>query len=44
LGPSKGASVLPFTKSGLVVGGMPTSLLKGRHLFIPRYLKDFGYA
>lgn len=44
LGPSKGASVLPFTKTGLVVGGLPTSLIKGRHLFIPRYLKDFGYA
>lgn len=44
LGPSKGASVLPLTKRGMVVGAIPTAMIKGRHLFIPRYLKDFGYA
>jgi len=44
LGPSKGASVLPLTRKGFVVGAMPTAAIKGRHLFVPRYLKDFGYA
>jgi apoptosis-inducing factor 2 len=44
LGPSKGASVLPLTRKGLVVGSLPTAAIKGRHLFVPRYLKDFGYA
>lgn len=42
LGPSKGASVLPFGKKGLVVGSFFTSILKGKHLFIPRYRKAFG--
>lgn len=44
LGPAKGASQLPLTRNGFVVGGLTTSLIKGRRLFIPRYLKDFGYA
>jgi NADH dehydrogenase FAD-containing subunit len=44
LGPSKGASVLPFTRKGLVVGSIPTAAIKGRNLFVSRYLKDFGYA
>ena len=44
LGPSKGASVLPFTRAGLVVGSLPTAAIKGRSLFVPRYLKEFGYA
>jgi NADH dehydrogenase FAD-containing subunit len=44
LGPSKGASVLPFTRRGLVVGSIPTAAIKGRNLFVSRNLKDFGYA
>lgn len=44
LGPSKGASVLPFTKKGVVVGSLLTATIKGRQLFIPRTLKEFGYA
>jgi hypothetical protein len=42
LGPKRGASVLPLTKSGVAVGGFPTSLIKGKSLFIPRYRKEFG--
>ncbi len=42
LGPKRGASVLPLTKSGFAVGGFPTSLIKGKSLFIPRYRKEFG--
>lgn len=42
LGARKGASVLPFTKKGLVVGPFLTAAIKGRHLFIPRYRKEFG--
>ena len=42
LGPKRGASVLPLTKSGLAVGGFPTSLIKGKSLFIPRYRREFG--
>lgn len=41
LGPKKGASVLPVAK-GLVVGDGITSAIKGKKLFIPRYLKEFG--
>ena len=44
LGPRRGLSVLPLTKSGLVVGDTPTAMLKGRSLFIPRYRKEFGLA
>jgi pyruvate/2-oxoglutarate dehydrogenase complex dihydrolipoamide dehydrogenase (E3) component len=44
LGARKGASVLPFTKEGMVVGPYLTSAIKGKHLFIPRYRKEFGYA
>ena len=44
LGPKKGASVLPVTKSGMVVGPFLTSAIKGKQLFIPRYVKEFGYA
>lgn len=44
LGPSKGASVLPIGKNGMVVGSFLTSTIKGKHLFIPRYRKEFGYA
>ena len=29
-------------KSGFAVGGFPTSLIKGKSLFIPRYRKEFG--
>jgi NADH dehydrogenase FAD-containing subunit len=42
LGPKRGASVLPLTKSGVAVGGFATSLIKGKSLFIPRYRKEFG--
>ncbi len=41
LGPSKGASVLPMGK-GWVVGDALTTAMKGKHLFIPRYHKEFG--
>lgn len=42
LGPKKGASVLPITKSGMVVGPFLTATIKGKALFIPRYRKEFG--
>ena len=42
LGPRRGVSVLPFGKSGLVVGDGITSSIKGKALFIPRYHKEFG--
>jgi NADH dehydrogenase FAD-containing subunit len=42
LGPRRGASVLPITKSGVAVGGFLTSQIKGKALFIPRYRKEFG--
>ncbi|MCL4671378.1 MAG: FAD-dependent oxidoreductase [Sphingomonadaceae bacterium] len=41
LGPARGASVLPLGQ-GMVVGDWMTSMIKGRHLFIPRYHKEFG--
>jgi len=44
LGPKAGASVLPVTRHGLVVGRRITATLKGRDLFIPRYRKEFGYG
>lgn len=44
LGPTGGASVLPITRQGLVVGPRFTASMKGRQLFIPRYRKEFGYA
>jgi NADH dehydrogenase FAD-containing subunit len=44
LGPRDGASVLPVTAGGVLVGKWVTALIKGRELFIPRYLKEFGYA
>jgi hypothetical protein len=44
LGARKGASVLPITKKGLAVGPFLTSAIKGKHLFIPRYWKEFGYT
>jgi NADH dehydrogenase FAD-containing subunit len=44
LGPRDGASVLPVTRHGLLVGKWPTALIKGRELFIPRYRKEFGYS
>ncbi len=42
LGPKKGASALPLTRRGVVVGPFLTSLIKGRELFVPRYQKEFG--
>lgn len=42
LGPKAGASVLPLTPGGTVVGPMLTSAIKGKSLFIPRYQKEFG--
>lgn len=42
LGPRRGASVLPLTKSGPTAGGCLTSLIKGKALFIPRYRREFG--
>jgi NADH dehydrogenase FAD-containing subunit len=44
LGPRDGASVLPILRNGMLVGRWLTSRLKGRELFVPRYLKEFGYA
>jgi apoptosis-inducing factor 2 len=44
LGPRDGASALPVLRNGLLVGRWLTSRLKGRELFIPRYLNEFGYA
>jgi hypothetical protein len=43
-GPRDGDSVLPILRKGMLVGRWLTSRLKGRELFIPRYLKEFGYA
>ena len=43
-GPKKGASILPITRKGLIVGAHVTSALKGKDLFIPRYRKDFGHG
>ena len=43
LGPRDGASVLPVLRNGVQVGKWATALLKGRELFVPRYLKEFGY-
>ena len=42
LGARHGASVLPFTKQGMVFGPGATAAIKGKTLFIPRYRKDFG--
>jgi NADH dehydrogenase FAD-containing subunit len=42
LGPNSGASVLPLAPKGTVVGDWITSKIKGKHLFIPRYHKEFG--
>lgn len=42
LGAKKGASVLPVTRKGVVVGPFLTSVIKGRELFVPRYQKEFG--
>ena len=42
LGPRRGASVLPLTRRGLVVGSTLTAAIKGKSLFIPRYRKAFG--
>ena len=44
LGPRKGASVLPVTRKGLVVGPFLTSAIKGKSLFIPRYHHEFGLS
>jgi NADH dehydrogenase FAD-containing subunit len=44
LGPRDGASALPVLRTGVLVGRWLTSRIKGRELFIPRYLKEFGYA
>jgi NADH dehydrogenase FAD-containing subunit len=41
LGPKRGASVLPISKRGLVVGDTLTSAIKGKKLFVPRYHKEF---
>lgn len=42
IGPKSGASVLPLTPGGTVVGPLLTSAIKGKSLFIPRYRKEFG--
>ena len=44
LGPRDGASTLPILRNGVLVGRWLTSRLKGRELFIPRYLNEFGYT
>jgi NADH dehydrogenase FAD-containing subunit len=43
IGPRGGASMLPVLRNGVQVGKWVTARLKGRELFIPRYLKEFGY-
>jgi apoptosis-inducing factor 2 len=43
LGPRDGASVLPILRNGMQIGKWATALLKGRELFVPRYLEEFGY-
>jgi len=43
LGPHGGASVLPLLRNGVNVGKWATARIKGRELFVPRYLKEFGY-
>lgn len=42
LGTKLGASVLPLSKKGTVVGDWVTASLKGKTLFLPRYDKEFG--
>ncbi|MCB1687145.1 MAG: FAD-dependent oxidoreductase [Halioglobus sp.] len=42
LGPSLGATVLPFGKKGMAVGHWLTSRLKGRDLFITKYREQLG--
>jgi NADH dehydrogenase FAD-containing subunit len=42
LGKKAGASVLPVTRNGPVVGSWLTAAIKGRELFIPKYRKEFG--
>lgn len=42
LGPKSGASVLPLSPKGTVVGDWVTSAIKGKALFIPRYKREFG--
>lgn len=44
LGAKAGASVLPLTRNGPVVGAMLTAAIKGKELFIPRYRHEFGYT
>lgn len=44
LGKARGASVLPVSRNGLVVGDRITSVIKGKKLFLPRYRKEFGLA
>jgi apoptosis-inducing factor 2 len=44
LGPRDGASTLPVLRNGVLVGRWLTSRIKGRELFIPRYLKEFRYT
>jgi NADH dehydrogenase FAD-containing subunit len=44
LGPRKGASVLPLTRKGVVVGPFLTSAIKGKKLFLPRYHHEFGIS
>ncbi|MGE0387235.1 MAG: FAD-dependent oxidoreductase [Gammaproteobacteria bacterium] len=42
LGPKRGASVLPLSRAGTVVGDWLTSRLKGGTLFVSRYRREFG--
>ena len=42
LGPANGASVLPLSLQGTVVGDWITSKIKGKSLFIPRCHQEFG--
>ena len=42
LGPSLGATVLPFGKKGMAVGHWLTSKLKGKDLFISKYRQQLG--
>jgi apoptosis-inducing factor 2 len=44
LGPSLGATALPFGKKGMAVGHWLTSRMKGRDLFITKYRKMLGQS
>lgn len=44
LGPTMGATVLPFGKKGMAVGHWLTANMKGKDLFISKYQKQLGQS